>query len=76
MSKRKAITGLAYLATPYTNYFLGRKPAFHAACGLAAQLLKRGVNVYSPIVHSHPIAQRGRLQKRRKGKRYVSDSSP
>lgn len=48
-----------YLATPYSRYPLGRRAAFEMACRVAAHLLRAGVPVFSPIAHSHPIAERG-----------------
>lgn len=47
---------LVYLATPYTKYPAGIEAAFRDACALAGKLLRAGVNVYSPIAHTHPIA--------------------
>lgn len=53
---------LAYLATPYTKYPDGGiAGAFAAAAKLAARLLVAGVNVYSPIAHTHPLAMFGNL---------------
>lgn len=53
------MTTLWYLATPYTHYAPGLKKAFRHAAQAAAGLLKQGINVYSPIAHSHPIAWYG-----------------
>ena len=50
---------LVYLATPYTKYPNGINAAFEDAARLSAKLLQAGVNVYSPIVHMHPIAIHG-----------------
>ena len=50
---------LVYLATPYTNYLRGTHVAFMDAAKLAGALIKAGVPVYSPIVHSHPISCHG-----------------
>lgn len=47
---------LVYLATPYSKYYAGIENAFRDASALAARLLKLGVNVYSPIAHTHPLA--------------------
>lgn len=52
---------LAYLATPYTKYEAGIEQAFIDAAKLAAKLLHAGVNVYSPITHTHPLAIYGGL---------------
>lgn len=50
-----------YVATPYTKYEGGLDAAFADACEWTARLLASGVSVFSPIVHSHPIAMAGRL---------------
>lgn len=50
---------LHYLATPYSRYFGGREQAYIEACKCAALLIKRGLFVFSPIAHSHPIAEIG-----------------
>ena len=54
--------GLWYFAHPYTvkdadgNYvFEGEEANFRLCCIRAAELLKRGYNVYAPICHTHPI---------------------
>lgn len=48
---------LFYLATPYSKYAEGLDAAYKMACDNAAFLLKRGVPVFSPIAHTHSIAQ-------------------
>lgn len=50
---------LHYLATPYSKFELGRERAYIEACKCAAILLKRGLFVFSPVAHSHPIAEMG-----------------
>lgn len=52
---------LSYLATPYTRYPAGIDAAFREAARVAGKLLAAGVNVYSPIAHSHPLAIYGGL---------------
>lgn len=52
---------LVYLATPYSKYIGGIEHAFIAAAALAGRLLQRGISVYSPIAHTHPIAIHGRI---------------
>jgi hypothetical protein len=54
--------GLWYMCHPYTakdkdgNYAPEAEEAnFQLSCHRAAELLKRGYNVYSPISHTHPI---------------------
>lgn len=51
---------MIYLASPYSH----RKPSvrtqrFHYACNATASLLHAGLNVFSPIVHGHPLAAHG-----------------
>ena len=54
--------GFWYMATPYTKYGWGRDVAFEIACGFAAELMvKNGYKVFSPIAHSHSIAEYGWL---------------
>lgn len=50
---------LVYLATPYSKYKDGIHAAYEEACRIAAELLKKGVKVYSPIAHTHSIAMVG-----------------
>ena len=51
---------MIYLASPYSHADAAiREERFHAACVAAAQLMRAGNVVYSPIVHSHPIALHG-----------------
>lgn len=57
-------SGLAYLATPYTNYVGGLTEAWKDACTIAARLVKQGARVYSPIAHCHPIAAFGNIDPR------------
>jgi hypothetical protein len=54
-------TTLAYLGTPYTRYGAGLDAAFEVAADLTARLTTAGLTVYSPIVHSHPLAKHGGL---------------
>lgn len=53
--------GITYLATPYSLYAAGRNVAFRTAARLAARLIRRGITIYSPITHCHPIARYGAL---------------
>jgi len=50
---------LCYLATPYSRHPADIHDAFVAAASLAAWLMQRGVKVFSPIAHAHPIAMYG-----------------
>jgi len=54
--------GLVYLATPYSH----KDPAvqerrFRVVNAVAAALMREGFPVFSPISHTHPIAQAGDL---------------
>ena len=55
------MSSLAYLGTPSSLYRGGIEAAFRAAARLTARLLKTGMNVYSPIAHTHPVAVYGKL---------------
>jgi hypothetical protein len=55
------IVSFWYLATPYTKYPLGIDRAFKDASEQAAIFIRRGINVFSPIAHTHPIAVHGRM---------------
>lgn len=49
---------LNYLATPYTHPDREMmRQRYELACQIAGALLQRGELIYSPIAHSHPIAQ-------------------
>jgi len=48
-----------YLAIPYSGY---EEESFKLANEVAAELIKQGHIVYSPISMSHPIAKAGGLQ--------------
>lgn len=47
---------LIYIGTPYTKYPGGIEKAFIDACKLTGSLLQKGLRVYSPIAHTHPVA--------------------
>lgn len=56
------MSSIIYLASPYTH----RNPRvvdyrFRAVCKKSAELMLRGLHVYSPIAHTHPIAMQGSL---------------
>ena len=47
-----------YLASPYSHRDESvRASRFNAVCKKAADLMKRGHIVFSPIAHSHPISE-------------------
>lgn len=53
---RSRVPSFAYIATPYTRYCKGLEEAWKAACCVTAEFIRRGVPVYSPIAHTHPVA--------------------
>lgn len=53
--------GYWYLGTEYTKYSGGIHNGWLLAVRTAADLLKKGIIVYSPIVHTHPIAIYGQI---------------
>lgn len=55
------MAGWSYLATPYSKYPGGVDQAHAEACWIAARLWKAGVQVYSPIAHTHAIEKIGGL---------------
>lgn len=58
----KRTGGLVYLASPYSHPLeYVRQTRFEQACAAAAALMRRGVYVFSPIAHTHPIACAGKL---------------
>jgi hypothetical protein len=52
----KIASGYWYMASVYSKWPLGLDDACQEACKLAGELIMRGLPVYSPIAHSHPIA--------------------
>ena len=52
---------LIYLASPYSKYPEGRQKAFEEVCAKTAELMQIGYKVFSPIAHSHPIEQYGKI---------------
>ena len=55
---------MIYLASPYSHPDPAiRELRFRAVCLYAAKLMGQGVNVYSPIAHTNPIAVMGDLPK-------------
>lgn len=55
---------MIYLATPYSHPDPAvRESRFMQACLIAGKLMAAGELVFSPIAHSHPIAERCELPK-------------
>lgn len=50
-----------YLATPYSKYPLGLNAAYIDACKQVAILIKVGIPIFCPIVHTHNIAIYGEI---------------
>ena len=51
--------GYWYVASPYSKYHAGIMAAYSATLREVVRLVKSGASVFSPIIHSHPIAIRG-----------------
>jgi hypothetical protein len=45
-----------YLGSPYSKFPSGLDAAFQEICRIAGEFARRGIAVYSPIAHTHPIA--------------------
>ena len=59
---------LCYLAQPYSHrYKYKRKERFIKGCKVAADIMDKGYNVFSPIAHSHSVEEWG-MDKIRTGK--------
>ena len=51
---------MIYLASPYSHPDANvRHARYEAACQKAAEMMRDGRLVYSPIVHSHPLGELG-----------------
>ena len=61
LDRLRAICPFVYVATPYSKYPRGMSAAYREASRAAAWLILRGVRVFCPIAHSHPIATYGKL---------------
>lgn len=60
MKTRRAVMNLVYLASPYSHPEAHiREFRFDAACKATVALIRQGHNVFSPIVHSHPLVAHG-----------------
>jgi hypothetical protein len=56
-------SGFWYLATPYSKWPEGTDNAFVEAGRVAGILIRAGVSVFCPIVHTHPIAAFGNIDR-------------
>ena len=53
---------LIYLASPYSHPSEEtRIERFRSVCATAAKLMAKGYKIFSPIAHTHPIAEAGQL---------------
>ena len=53
---------MIYIANPYSDPDPDpavRQARYRAACLATAELLRHGLKVFSPVVHSHPLAELG-----------------
>lgn len=51
---------MIYLASPYSHPDGAvREQRFRDACCVTARLMERGLTVFSPIVHGHPLVSHG-----------------
>lgn len=50
---------MIYIASPYSRFADGQEAAFVAAAKITGSLIARGLDVFSPIVHGHPLALYG-----------------
>ena len=54
---------LIYLASPYSDPdWRLERTRFYAVCDAAVKMVAAGLRVYSPIAHTHPIAERAGLR--------------
>jgi Domain of unknown function (DUF1937) len=52
---------MLYVATPYTRYPKGIDIAAIDAANITGRLMLKGLNVYSPIVHTHECAKHAHI---------------
>lgn len=48
--------GFFYVGSAYSLYPMGHSAANRMACEVTGELLRQGLNVFSPIAHSHAVA--------------------
>lgn len=53
--------GYIYVASPYSKYPYGREAACSFICAISARLIENKLPIFSPIAHSHAIAEEGQL---------------
>lgn len=57
MQRDDKMNDLCYLASPYSHPDPAvRQVRYEIACEATAHLMRQGLHVFSPIVHSHPLA--------------------
>lgn len=61
LSENSRDFGLVYLGSPYTKYPAGIEAAFKDVSNLAARLVAEGFIIFSPIAHSHVLAEHSSL---------------
>ena len=54
-----------YLCTPYSAYPGGYEAAYIEASRICAKLLLRGIHVFCPIAHTHPVSHYGHIDPER-----------
>lgn len=52
---------LAYIGSPYSLYPYGLDAAFEDVADICFRLKREGVNAFSPILYSHPLAKLWRI---------------
>jgi Domain of unknown function (DUF1937) len=52
---------MIYLCSPYAKSPIGMWPAYKEAARIAGRLTDKGMEIFSPIAHSHPMAMYGNL---------------
>lgn len=53
---------MIYLASPYTHPDLKVvEERFKAVCAVSSEIMRRNIELFSPIAHTHPIAMAGGL---------------
>ena len=51
---------MIYIASPYSDpSAMVREARFRAVCRHAAEMMRKGEHVFSPIAHCHPLAEHG-----------------